>query len=49
MYETKKTDLILNPESKEEKGMRIVKKIEKSPDKYFSEHPKSNPNIYIFS
>ena len=31
-FERKKTDTIVNPESDKEMGIKIVKKIEKSPD-----------------
>jgi len=49
MFGAKRTDIILNPESNKIKGRKIVNTIERSPDKYLSEHPKSNPNVYVFS
>jgi hypothetical protein len=32
MFEHKKTDLILNPEQHNEGGIKIVKKLDRSPD-----------------
>lgn len=45
----KKTDLILNPEKEKETGLKIVKKIERSPNNMFTDNPKSNTNLYYFA
>lgn len=48
-FQFKKTDTILNPEKEKETGLKIVKKIERSPNNMFTDNPKSNTNLYYFA
>jgi hypothetical protein len=48
-YDVKRTDTVLNPEGEKEKGIKIVRKMERSPDRMLQENPNSNTKLYIFA
>jgi hypothetical protein len=41
-------DPILSPSQPDPQGKKIVKKIEKSPSKFLTEHPHSNQNLKFY-
>lgn len=48
-FELKKTDTVLNPEKEKETGIKIVKKIDRSPEQMLQENPHSNTKLYFFA
>jgi hypothetical protein len=48
-YSRRKTDTIVNPEREKLSSKKIVKEIDKSPERMLTDNPNSNPNLYFFS